>query len=68
MQERLWTIKDLAEFAQVSRTTVYTWIRQGRLRTVKPGGGRHRITQSEVDRLFELSAARTRIPQHGSGL
>lgn len=46
-------ISDVAAQFEVSERTVWLWIRQGKVRSVQPGGrgGKHRIPASELDRL-----------------
>ena len=44
------TIQEFADLMKVSRTTVYNWIAEGRIKVVRIGGV-IRIDQSEVDRI-----------------
>ena len=52
-------VSDFATAFQVSRKTVITWIRKGKVRAVQPGGhgGAYRIPVAEFDRLKEGRAA-----------
>jgi molybdopterin-binding protein len=52
----LLTVRATAEALGVSYSTLKQWIFKGTLRTVRTGGGHHRIPQSEVDRLSAANA------------
>jgi excisionase family DNA binding protein len=45
---KLLTIKQAAEIMHVSRQTVYTWIKDGKLKTIKTPGGRQRISENQL--------------------
>ncbi len=52
-------IRDAARLLGVSRRTVYYWIRDGRLRTIRTPGGSQRVLQASiVERLEEANAQR----------
>jgi len=53
MQDRLLRPEDAAEILGVSRTAIYTWMKQGRIKPVKLPNGRYRITLSEIQRVME---------------
>lgn len=48
MDERQFTVKEVAEHFRVSRQSVYDWINDGRLKAIKIGE-RIRIPQSSLD-------------------
>jgi molybdopterin-binding protein len=50
----LMTVRDAAERLGVSYSTLKQWIYKGTVRTVRTGGGHHRVTDSEVDRLLSV--------------
>jgi excisionase family DNA binding protein len=52
--ERLLTVKEVAERLRANPQTVRRWLREGRLRGVMPGGEKlgYRIPTSEVTRLL----------------
>ena len=51
--ERLLTVKQVAEQFGVRRETVLRWIKEGRLRGVMPGGTKagYRVPVSEIERM-----------------
>ena len=51
--ETLWSPKKLAAFLGVHRGTIYRWIYEGKVKTIRVGGGR-RILQSEVYKITTL--------------
>ena len=51
--ETLWSPKKLASFLEVHRSTIYRWIHEGKVKTIRVGGGR-RILQSEVYKITTL--------------
>lgn len=46
----MYTIKEFMAMFKISRQTIYNWMKDGYLKTVKIGG-KVLITQEEVDRL-----------------
>ena len=52
--DRLLTVKEVAERLRANPQTVRRWLREGRLKGVMPGGEKlgYRIPESEVDRLL----------------
>lgn len=44
------TIKEVSEYFHVHFRTVYKWIREGKISTVKIGG-KHLITEEEFERI-----------------
>ncbi|MBV9322816.1 MAG: helix-turn-helix domain-containing protein [Chloroflexi bacterium] len=57
--QRLLTVREVAERVRSSPETVRRWIRSGRLRAVRPGGTRlgYRVPESEVQRFIALPTA-----------
>ena len=53
------TVRTAAERLGVSYSTFKQWIYKGSVRTVRTGGGHHRVTEAEVERLL---AAQGRLP------
>jgi len=52
-RERLLTTKEVADVFNVTRYAVAKWIREGRMRAIKLPGGRYRVPESEVERLWK---------------
>jgi molybdopterin-binding protein len=53
----LLTPRTAAERLGVSYSTLKQWIYKGTVRTVRTGGGHHRVADSEVDRLLAAEAS-----------
>ena len=49
--DRSFLIEDAARLMGVSRRTVYYWIREGRVETIRARGGSQRVLQSSIERL-----------------
>jgi excisionase family DNA binding protein len=54
MEERMYTVKQVAELFGANEETVRRWLRVGRIKGVMPGGQKlgYRIPASEVERLL----------------
>ena len=66
--ERSLLIDDAARSLGVSRRTVYYWIRDGRLRTIRTRGGSQRVLCSSIDawaRVREVADAGS-VPDRGA--
>lgn len=50
--EKFYTIEQVAEMLQVVYLTVYRWIQDGKLKSVK-AGKQYRIRQSDLDKFLE---------------
>lgn len=66
----LLTVRAAAERLGVSYSTLKQWIYKGSVRTVRTGGGHHRVADGEVERLLAAqgqvpAAARGRRPRSG---
>jgi excisionase family DNA binding protein len=68
-EERLLTVREVAERIRSSPETVRRWLRQGKLRGFRPGGTKlgYRVPESELQRfLAELNHDRPQPPAEGS--
>lgn len=45
--EKLYTLREVAEYAQVSMSTIYRWIAEKKLKAFKPGG-QWRVRESDL--------------------
>ncbi len=56
-QERLLTVREVAERIRSSPQTVRRWLRQGRLRGFQPGGTKlgYRVLESDLQRFLAQS-------------
>ncbi len=52
LDERLWTVREVAEKLSVSRKTVHQWVRAGDLRCIRLGQKTVRIEESELERFL----------------
>ena len=64
------TVRAAAERLGVSYSTLKQWIYKGTIRTVRTGGGHHRVDDTEVERMLaaqgrSAAAPRTRRPIRG---
>lgn len=50
------TITRAAEYAGVSRTTIYNWVKAGDLPVSTAPNGARRIRRTDLDALFDLEA------------
>jgi len=53
ISERLLRPREVCERLGISYTTLYRWIRDGRIRAIRTAGGKYRIPESEVKRIAE---------------
>jgi molybdopterin-binding protein len=66
----LLTVRAAADRLGVSYSAFKQWIYKGQVRTVRTGGGHHRVAEAEIDRLMaaqgrQPAATRRRIPALG---
>ena len=56
-EQRLLTVREVAERLRSSPETVRRWLRQGKLRGFRPGGTKlgYRVPESELQRFINLS-------------
>ena len=63
----LLTVRAAADRLGVSYSALKQWIYKGTVRTVRTGGGHHRIADAEIDRMLasqgKVSSGRTRRPR-----
>ncbi len=52
VEERLWTVREVAEKLSISRKTVHQWVRAGDLRCIRLGQKTVRIEESELERFL----------------
>jgi molybdopterin-binding protein len=68
----LLTVRATAERLGVSYSALKQWIYKGTIRTVRTGGGHHRVPESEIDRMLATQGkaprARTGRRRRASGL
>jgi molybdopterin-binding protein len=60
----LMTVRDAAGRLGVSYSAFKQWIYKGTVRTVRTGGGHHRVAEAEIDRLL---ASQGRLPAQKKG-
>lgn len=67
-EQRLLTVREVAERLRSSPETVRRWLRQGKLRGFRPGGTKlgYRVPESELQR-FLRSAGEGNTPPDGNG-
>ena len=63
----LLTVRAAADRLGVSYSALKQWIYKGTVRTVRTGGGHHRVSDAEIDRMLasqgKVSSGRTRRPR-----
>ena len=63
----LLTVRAAADRLGVSYSALKQWIYKGTVRTVRTGGGHHRVSDGEIDRMLasqgKVSSGRTRRPR-----
>jgi excisionase family DNA binding protein len=57
VEERYFTVEEVAERLKVSHMTVYRWIKAGKLGAYKIGGG-FRITEGDIERFLKARRVR----------
>ena len=55
-------VNQAVELLGVSRRTVYSWIRDGRLRTFRTSGGSRRVLVESIDALRKTGGRRVKNP------
>jgi excisionase family DNA binding protein len=68
-EQRLLTVREVAERIRSSPETVRRWLRQGRLRGFRPGGTKlgYRVPESELDRFLSESDHTRSLGEGGGG-
>ncbi len=70
VDERLFSVPEVADRLRVTEETVRTWLRSGRLRGLRPGGRRAgwRVRESDLARFIDTTTAETgERPEEGRG-
>ncbi len=52
MTERMLPLSEVEQRLQLSRWSLWNWIRDGKLRAVKQPNGHYRVRESEVERIL----------------
>lgn len=54
--EKMYTIKEIAQIFHVSRKTVYDWVRKGKMPVVRsPGGGKMYVSEAWLQQQLQIS-------------
>ena len=56
--DQILTVQEIADYLKVSRSTVWRWCNQGKLRAFKIGHG-WRVHRSEVEKIMQYSPGET---------
>ncbi|MGA2669819.1 MAG: helix-turn-helix domain-containing protein [Dehalococcoidia bacterium] len=51
MEEKFWKTSEIAKMLGVTRRTIYSWIKDGKLQSIKIGGS-IRIKQQDLDKFM----------------
>ena len=67
-EQRLLTVREVAERLRSSHETVRRWLRQGKLRGFRPGGTKlgYRVAESELQRFIALAQSTEERPGGGA--
>jgi excisionase family DNA binding protein len=68
-EQRLLTVREVAERLRSSPETVRRWLRQGKLRGFRPGGTKlgYRVSESELQRFLNSVGREGNTPPNGGG-
>ena len=68
-EQRLLTVREVAERLRSSPETVRRWLRQGRLRGFRPGGTKlaYRVPESELQRFLRVAGEDKESPSGNGG-
>ena len=68
-EQRLLTVREVAERLRSSPETVRRWLRQGKLRGFRPGGTKlgYRVPESELQRFLRVSGEGGVPPDNDGG-
>ena len=68
-EQRLLTVREVAERLRSSPETVRRWLRQGKLRGFRPGGTKlgYRVPESELQRFLRVSGEGKTPPDNDGG-
>ena len=53
MEEKLYTVAEVAEYFKVTAQAVHMWITRGKMNCITTPGGEKRITESELKRVLK---------------
>lgn len=53
MEEKLYTVAEVAEYFKVTAQAVHMWIVRGKINSISTPGGEKRITESELKRVLK---------------
>ena len=53
MEDKIYTVKEVADYFKVSAPAVHNWINRGQINTTATPGSEYRITESEIKRVLE---------------
>lgn len=69
MNERLLTVREVADRLRSSPETVRRWLRQGKIRGFRPGGTKlgYRVPESELQRFLRAVGGNEESPLEGEG-
>jgi molybdopterin-binding protein len=57
------TVRAAAERLGVSYSAIKQWIYKGTIRTVRTGGGHHRISEAEIERMLTAQGRAPKVPR-----
>lgn len=68
-EQRLLTVREVAERLRSSPETVRRWLRQGKLRGFRPGGTKlgYRVPESELQRFLRVMGEGNPPPENDGG-
>jgi excisionase family DNA binding protein len=68
-EQRLLTVREVADRLRSSPETVRRWLRQGKLRGFRPGGTKlgYRVPESELQRFLRVAGEGTTPPDTNGG-
>lgn len=46
--EKLYTVKEVAKILSVSQNTIWRWVREGKLKSIKLSNGATRFTEKDI--------------------
>ena len=58
MEEKIYTVKEVAEYYKVTVQAVHNWITKGKLNAISTPGGETRVMESEIKRVLKTREAR----------
>lgn len=53
MEEKIYTVKETAEYFKVSVQAVHNWINAGKLNAITTPGGEKRVLEGEIKRILK---------------